>query len=161
MALARTALLRRLEDDHRRAREIARLGEIFGGAEQHGGVAVMAAGMHLARHGRLVRETRLLFEWQSVHVGAQTDHLGPGLAAANDTDHAGSPDAGHDLIATETLEPVGNGRRRAVHIVEELRMRVQVTPPGRDLGMKVGDAVDDRHETSSSFGTGPPAWAPI
>jgi hypothetical protein len=34
-------------------------------------------------------------------------------------------------------------------------MRMQVTPPSRDLGMKVGDAVDDRHETFSSFSTDP------
>ncbi len=44
------ALFRRLEDDRDRAVEIAGLGEILGGAQQHGGVAVMAAGVHLARH---------------------------------------------------------------------------------------------------------------
>ena len=48
-------LLGRLEDEMHRAGEIARLGEMFGGAEQHRGMAVMAAGMHparaVARHG--------------------------------------------------------------------------------------------------------------
>ena len=48
---AGAALLGRLEDHHRGAGEIARLGEIARGAEQHGGVAVMAAGVHLARRG--------------------------------------------------------------------------------------------------------------
>ena len=48
LVAAAAAFLGRLEDDRDRAGEIARLGEIFGGAEQHGGVAVMAAGMHHA-----------------------------------------------------------------------------------------------------------------
>jgi hypothetical protein len=45
------ALLVRLEDEHGRAVEVAGLGEIFGRAEQHGHVPVMAAGVHPARHG--------------------------------------------------------------------------------------------------------------
>ena len=45
---AAAAFLGRLEDDDRGAVEIARLGEVARGAEQHRGVAVMAAGVHLA-----------------------------------------------------------------------------------------------------------------
>jgi hypothetical protein len=67
---AGAALLGRLENDHRRAGEIASLGEIFGGAKQHRGVAVMTAGMHLARNGRLVGQAGFFFERQRVHVGA-------------------------------------------------------------------------------------------
>src|SRR5207237_8328540 len=44
------ALLRRLEDDYRGAREVARLGEVMCSAEQHGCMTVMTAGMHLPRH---------------------------------------------------------------------------------------------------------------
>ncbi len=55
-ASAALVLLGGLEDEMHDAVEIARLGEIFGGAEQHGRVAVMAAGVHLAgvpvRRGR-------------------------------------------------------------------------------------------------------------
>ena len=51
---AGAALLGRLEDHHRGAGEVARLGEVARGAEQHGGVAVVAAGVHLAGHRRLV-----------------------------------------------------------------------------------------------------------
>ena len=72
---AAAAFLGRLEDHHRRAVEIARLGEIFRGAQQHGGVPVMAAGMHLAGDlGRVGHVGRLL-DRQRVHVGAQADHL--------------------------------------------------------------------------------------
>ena len=46
---AGAALLGRLEDDDGGAVEVARLGQVLGGAEQHRCVAVMAAGVHLAR----------------------------------------------------------------------------------------------------------------
>ena len=46
---AGAALFRRLEDHDRIAGEIPGLGEIARGAEQHRGMAVMAAGVHLAR----------------------------------------------------------------------------------------------------------------
>ena len=77
---AGAALLRRLEDHDRGAGEIAGLGEIARGAEQHRGMAVMAAGMHLAGHGRLVGHVGRLLDRQRVHVGAQPDHLVAGAA---------------------------------------------------------------------------------
>jgi hypothetical protein len=43
---AGTAFLSGLEDDHGGAVEVARLGEILGCPEQHGRVAVVAAGVH-------------------------------------------------------------------------------------------------------------------
>jgi hypothetical protein len=42
-----------------------------------------------------------------------------------------------------------------MHVVKELRMRVQVPPPSGDLGVQSGDAVDDRHGIGSSFGAPP------
>ena len=74
-ASAGAAFLGRLEDQHGGAVEIAGLGQVLGGAEQHGGVAVMAAGMHLARHGRAMLEIGLLMDRQRVHVGAHGDDL--------------------------------------------------------------------------------------
>ena len=76
LVAAAAAFLGRLEDDRHRAGEIARLGEIFGGAEQHRGVAVMAAGMHLAGDGRGVGLAGDLGDRQRVHVGAQADGAG-------------------------------------------------------------------------------------
>ncbi len=70
----RAAFLRRLEDHGDRAGEIAGLGKIFRGAEQHGGVAVMAAGMHLAGILRGVGFAGDFADGQRVHVGAQADH---------------------------------------------------------------------------------------
>ena len=72
-AAAGAALLRRLEDDDRGAGEAARLGEVVRGAEQHGGVAVMAAGVHLARRLGGPGLAGLLVDRQRVHVGAEAD----------------------------------------------------------------------------------------
>ena len=47
-AAAAAILLGGLEDEVDGAAEVARFGQILGGAEQHGGVAVMAAGVHPA-----------------------------------------------------------------------------------------------------------------
>ena len=152
---AGATLLRRLEDDHGGAGEIAGLGQVFRGAEQHGGVAVMAAGVHLARHRGLVRQPGLFLERQRVHVGAQPDHLatgrGAGFAAADHADDAGPADAGDDVVAAETLELVGHRCRGAVHVVAQFRMGVDIPPPGGDLAVQVGDAIDDRHGKSSSL----------
>ena len=144
---ASAAFFRRLEDDNGRAGEIPGLREIAGGTEQHGGVAVMAAGVHLSRNGRLVRQVARLLDRKRIHVGAQADGLaGPALLAADNADHAGAPETGHDLVAAERLEFLCNGPRRAVHVVLQLGVHVQVAPPLGNVGMKVGDAVHDRHD---------------
>ena len=48
LVAAAAAFLGGLEDDRHGAGEIARLGEIFRRTQKHRGVAVMAAGVHLA-----------------------------------------------------------------------------------------------------------------
>ena len=130
---AGAALLRRLEDDHRRAGEVAGLGEILRRAEQHRGVAVMAAGVHLAGHGRLVGKLVRLLERQGVHVGAQPDHLAARRRrlAADDADHAGAPDAGHHLVAAERLELLGDRGGGAVDLVEQLGMGMDIAAARR------------------------------
>ena len=142
---ARAPLLRRLKNHDGGAGKIAGVRKIFGGAEQHRGMAVMAAGVHLPRHGRFVGEVGRLFDRQRVHVGAQANHLAAGLAAADDANNAGSAYPGDHFVAAEGFELVGNGSRRAVHVVKQFRVGVDIPPPSRDLGVQVGDAVDDRH----------------
>ncbi len=94
---AGSGLLGRLEDEMHRAGEIGRLGEIFGGAEQHRRMPVMAAGMHLAGHDRGMREVIRLLDEQRVHVGAQPDGALPGALALQRADDAGLADALGDL----------------------------------------------------------------
>ena len=66
-----------LEDEMHGAVEIPGLGEIARGAEQHGGVAVMAAAVEAAGNGRAPAQIGVLFHRQRVHVGAQADRLMP------------------------------------------------------------------------------------
>ena len=143
---ASAAFLGRLENDDSSAVEIAGLGEVACRAQKHRGVAVMAAGVHLAWHRRLVRQVVGLLDRQRVHVGAQRDRLaGRALAPTDDPDHAGAADPRYHLVAAEFREPRRHRGRSPVHLIEQLRMGVQIAPPGGDVGMQVGDTVDDRH----------------
>ena len=54
-------------------------------------------------------------------------------AALDDADDAGPADAGDHLVAAELLQLLGDDPGRAVDVVVELGMRVEVLPPGGDL----------------------------
>src|SRR5262249_685005 len=110
-------------------------------------MAVMAAGMHLPRHGGFVGQIVRLLDRQRIHVSAQADHLaGPTRPVApDDADHAGAPDAGHHLVAAERGELSGDRCSGPVHVVEELRMRMNIVPPGGDLALEVRYTIDNRH----------------
>src|SRR5882724_8791508 len=66
-------LFRRLENEIDRSVEITGLGEIAGGAEQHCGLAVVAAGVHPPVVARTVVEPVGLMDREGVHIGPQTD----------------------------------------------------------------------------------------
>ena len=68
---ARAALLGGLEDDDRVAGEVAGLREAPRRAEQHRGMPVMAAGVHLAGGLGAIGEVGLFLDRQRVHVRAQ------------------------------------------------------------------------------------------
>ena len=145
---ARAALLSRLKDHHRIPGEVPGLGEITRGAEQHRGVAVMAAGVHLAGCLRGVSEVGFFLDRQRIHIGAEPDHLEIAdgrLFALDDADHAGPAKAGRDLVAAELLQAIRHECRGAMHIVEQLGMLMDIPAPGLDIGLQIGDAVDDRH----------------
>jgi hypothetical protein len=110
--------------------------------------------MHFARYGRSIWEIGRLLDRQRIHVGAQSDDPAAvvRLAATDHPNYAGAADAGHHLIAAEAFQLLGDGRRGAMHVIKELRMGVDVVPPGGDLAMQVGNAVDDRHRISSLHG---------
>ena len=146
LAPAAAAFLGGLEDHHGGAVEIPRLGQVFGGAQKHGGMAVMAAGMHLARHFRRIGQPGLFDDRQRVHVGAQADH--PALAVAAPPDHAdnaGAADPFHHLIAAEVAQKGGDLRGGAMHLEEKFRVFVEIAAPGGDFGLQLGKAVLDGH----------------
>ena len=78
-------LLRRLEDQRERSVEAAVLGQMPGRRQQHGRMAVMAAGMHDTGMRAGVGEGIGLGDGQRVHVGAQAQ--APVAAAAHQPPH--------------------------------------------------------------------------
>ena len=146
---ARAALFGRLEDHDRIACEIAGLGEIARRTQQHRGVAVMAAGVHQALRLGSVRQIGRLLDRQRVHIRPQPDDLhvtlAGGLVALDDADDAGAADTGNDLVAAEFPQTVRHQCRSAVHVVEQFRVFMNIPAPGLDVGLKLGDAVDDGH----------------
>ena len=153
---AGAALFGRLEDHDGIAGEIAGFGEIARGTEQHRGVAVMAAGVHLAGRPGGVRQIGLFLDRQRVHVGAQADHPGVALAARllalDDADHAGAAKAGCDLVAAEFAQAVRHERRRVVHVIQQFGIFMDFAAPGLDIGLQIGDAVNDGHGNSKASG---------
>ena len=148
-APAALVLLGRLEDEVDRAVEILRLGEILGGAQQHHRVAVMAAGVHLARDRRLVIEVIGLVHVERIHVGAQADRA-LGRAATQHTHDAGLGEAAMDLDA-EALQ-LRRDDVRGPHFLEgRFRVAVNVMTPRGHVLVERGNAVNDRHpETPKS-----------
>ena len=142
---AALVLLRRLEDEIDGAVEVLGLGQVFGGAQQHGGVAVMATGVHLPRDGRGVAEFVGLVDVERVHVGAQAD----GASAAAGLQHANHACLGQAAmhLDAERFQPLGDHVGGAMLLERRFGVLVNVVAPGFHILMEVGDAVYDRHGT--------------
>jgi hypothetical protein len=138
-----------LKDHHRIAGEVPRLREIASRAEQHRGMAVVAAGVHQALRLRGVGKICLLLDRKRIHIGAKSDHLDLAIAGRlltlDDADHAGLPETGRDLVAAKLPQAVGDESRGAVNVIEQLRLLMDVAAPSLDVGLQIGDAVDDGH----------------
>ena len=144
---ARAAFLGGLEDDDRRAREVAGAREIARGAEQHRGMAVMAAGVHLAGNAGAIGQVGRFLDRQRVHVGAKADGaLALALAPLDDADDAGLADRGPDLVAAELAQTFGDEIGSARQVVEKLGIGVQIAPPS----LRVGDQLLNRGIVSAS-----------
>ena len=151
---AKAALFGGLKDDNRLAGEIPGLREVTGRSQQHRGVPVMTTRMHLARRLGSVRQFGRLLDRQRVHVGAKPDHpdiaLAGRLAALDDADDAGTAEAGGHFVATELPKPLRHERRGAVNVVPQFRMFMNIPAPGLNIGLKIGDAIDDGHGKARS-----------
>src|SRR5690606_33981075 len=100
------------------------------GSEQHGGVRVVAAGVHHAVDGGGEGETGVLAEGQRVEVGAQG--YAP-LAEPDVTDQTGAAGEGARL-ETGRHQPLGDHLRGAELGPTELRYRVERSAPAHDVG---------------------------
>jgi len=124
----------RRENENGDTIEIGMSGQMPRRTEQHGGVAVVAAGVHPPRMLRMVRELIEFGERQGIHVGAQADHFLRG-AGAQHADHAGPGDA------TLHFQPVALQFARhevggAVFVEGQFRVGVDVAALRRQFGQK-------------------------
>src|SRR5262245_34132933 len=144
-------LLGGLEEEAEGAVEAPLGGEDLRRAEQHGGVAVVAAGVHQPGAPGAVGAVPQLLDAERVHVGAERDRASGG-AAAQRADDADPTDPLDDLVEPETPELVGDERGGSRQLEPELGVGVEVVPPGRHLG---GDGRKRGAHASSPGGSGP------
>ena len=146
---AALVLLGGLEDEVDGAAEIRLPREHGRRAQQHRRVAVVAAGVHLARDRRCVRDAGLLVDVQCVEIGAQADRVAAGSAAQH-ADHAGAgkPRVHFEPERAELVGDEGGGRRL---LERGLRVGVDVVAPGFELGNERGDFGNEIHGDSAAF----------
>ena len=110
---------------------IRHLGEQFRHAKQHGGVRVMATGMHRPGILRRILSTGRLQNRQRIHIGADADDR---LAFTQVTNDPGLGHAGLRFNAI-TFERIRHQPRRALLLKAQLRVGMDIAPPGDQLLM--------------------------
>ena len=124
-ARARAALFARLKHEMDGAGQLRQLLEHARGAEQHHGMAVMAARMHDPVRARRIREVVGFVDRQRVQIGAQHDaaaRIGTGQAR----DHARATQPARHRV-TERFKLAGDDVGRPVFLESQLGMRMQVS----------------------------------
>ena len=140
---------RRLENHINRAIEIARLRQVSRRTQQHGGMPIMATGMHLARNFGSIRQPGFFHDGQRINIGAQPNGAAIIGAATNHADHAGLGDACHYLITAECAQLFGDDAGSAHLLQPQFGMFMKIAPPGGHFRVEFGDAVDDGHGKNS------------
>ena len=133
-----------LEQQRHPAGEFAGFGQILGRTQQHGHMAVMAAGVHLAGDGRGMLGPGQLFDRQRVHIGAQADGR-PSPLPVDDGNNAGLGDAGMDFVHANLAQPVDDEGGGVVAVKGQLGMLVQMTPPALHFFSIGCDTVENGH----------------
>ena len=134
----RTAIgfLSGLEDEHHRAIEIrfvvcTTCRQVLRRAKQHGGMAVVAAGMHAAIVAGAMRKQVLFAHRQRIHVGAQTN-AARAVAAFEDANHTGSRQTAMYRNPL-CFKKSGNAVAGALFLKRQFRMRMQVVAQGHQF----------------------------
>ncbi|MDT4798574.1 hypothetical protein FQZ97_312070 [compost metagenome] len=134
---AALAFLGRLEDQVEGALEIAGGRQVARRAQQHGGMAIVAAGVHAPGVATAVGDARGFDDGQGIHVGAQAQGAA-GIAIAQHADHAGAADTAVDFIAP-FIQQTGHQGGGALFFETEFRVGVDVLAQGLQVG---GDVVE-------------------
>ena len=121
-------LLRRLEDEpHIALQLLPVLLKELGGAQQHGNVGIVAAGVHFPRLAGGEGQSRLLLEGQRVRVCPQAHGLA-GLAAVDGGDQAVAVDHIPDIGDAQCLQIPVDGVPGVLLLPGQLRMLMVVVP---------------------------------
>ncbi len=133
------ALLGRLEDQpHRTGQLLFAAGQVGGGGEQAGGMAIMAACVHAAGDGAGPGQAGQLGEGQGVEVGAQGDApAGSGGAEVGQGAGAGAGAPG-DAQAVELIAHHPGG---ALELVHQLGVAVEIVAQGDGMAGEAGELV--------------------
>ncbi len=100
-------------------------------AQQHGRVAIVAAGVHIAVRLRAIGCVVGLDDRQRVHIGADGDRWP--IAVAQLANDAGDADAGAHLDAADLAQRVGDQRRGAHFLEGQLGVAVDLAPQANQL----------------------------
>ena len=102
------------------------LGQVLGRSEQHGGVAIMATGVHTARMAAGVGKGIELLHRQRIHIGAQANSARR-CTRLDDADHAGRT---HAPVHGDTpgAELGGDHIGGALFLETQLGVGVQIAP---------------------------------
>ncbi|MCY1226332.1 hypothetical protein D9M72_385590 [compost metagenome] len=140
LARAAHAFLGRLEDNVQRAPEGLVRGQVARRGQQHGSVAVMAAGVHLAVDLAGIRQAGGFTDRQRIHVGAQAD--GGAVAVAQRADHAGAAQATVHGI-TPCLQALCHQVAGGEFLEAQLGMGMDAVAQVHHLGFDGADAGQD------------------
>ncbi len=139
-ARAAAAFFSRLEDEVDRTIEVTRLGEVLGRREQHRGMPVVTARMHLAGKLAGMAEPVRLRDRQGVDVGPEPDGARRGAAF----DHA--DDARLRPTSMDRNTPFAQDRRdtigRAMLLKAEFRMGMKIAAKSRERSVVVLNIFD-------------------
>ncbi|ENN84487.1 hypothetical protein RHSP_72357 [Rhizobium freirei PRF 81] len=143
---AAAAFFGRLEDEMHRPRETTLGGEMAGGADQHGRVAIMPTGMHLAGNGGFIGTVGLLRHGQRVHVGAKTD-AARAVADLQRADDAGLAEAAMHR-QPGLFQQGGDDAAGALLFEAKFGMGMEVAAKRREEREILSDLLGQRHRHS-------------
>ena len=138
-----------LENEVHGAIEVAVFGEVLGSSQKHGGVAIVAASVHLAGVFAGMRKGVELLHGQGVNVGTQSNASTTfaAVTAVNDTDNTcGAHAAVNGNAPVSKL--LGDHVGCALFFEAQLGVSVYVFANGRNAGRVCEDGVDDFHDDS-------------
>jgi len=134
-------LLRGLEaEDDVTAKLVPKIAKQRGGPEEHRHVAVVAAGVHLARHPGAVLPSLDFLNRQGIHVGPQQNGGAGGLRSTQHTDDPRAADLGAHL-ESQLPEALRDERGGAVLLEAELRVAVEGAAPLHEVVRQSHDPI--------------------